>query len=436
MKLKPTPAALSGLLALVLAACTQEVPTDIGGSLLPSGGVRTFEVILEPEQFLVFDTAFSGYADAFDARFLVIARDFEGVLDANTLIRFGQKPVSIQVRDSAGAVRTDTLPKFAGGDLVIRIDTLRSRGAAEVSVYFTTEPWDASSATWTTRIDTGSVTLPWQTPGGTRGARIGSVPWTAGEDTLIIALDSATVFALTNVADTTRGTVFTIDNTSVPAGAQLRIAGASLRLPARSTLRPDTTVQVNVEPISTTFIFTPDPPLLGTTPRVSGVPAWRTVLSVIDGLEDLMLPCPDGTAGCTFRLGDATLNLADLLLRPTGSPPGFSPEDSIRVQAHPLLVLQNVPLSRSPVGVAVGGSRDAIPRTRFSNADNGPEAAVSVTQLIGPVLADTTSPGSAQRPSRFIALLTNPETFSFGFGTFREGPRLRLILTVQSEERE
>ena len=83
MKLRRSTGALA-LTTLVLAACTQETPSEIGGSLLPPGDVKTFEVILEPQQYLVFDTAFSGYAKAFDTSVKVAARKFEGVVDANT----------------------------------------------------------------------------------------------------------------------------------------------------------------------------------------------------------------------------------------------------------------------------------------------------------------------------------------------------------------
>src|SRR5688572_19782876 len=47
----------------ILGACTEETPSEVGDDLLPSGEVRTFEVVLDPAQWLTFDTTFSGYAN-------------------------------------------------------------------------------------------------------------------------------------------------------------------------------------------------------------------------------------------------------------------------------------------------------------------------------------------------------------------------------------
>ncbi len=430
---------LTGALALIalgLTACTRETPSEIGGPLLPPGDVRTFELILEPSQFLVFDTAFSGYAHAFDSPVLVAARKFEGVTDANTLIRIGTKPTSIQVRNAAGAIVTDSLPKFTGGTLVLRVDTLRStKAAVRLGLYRTGQDWDARSATWTMRIDTGGVHLPWTTPGGTRGPLLSSIRWTPGVDSLIMNVDSQTVAALTNAADTLRGVIIAIDSADVINGARVRIRGATLHLPTGSTIRPDTTITTDIGTTTTTFIFTPEPATVAANPRASGVPAWRTILAFREDFEDMTIPCPEAPAGCTLRLGDIHLNTAELLLRPTGSPAGFSPEDSIVVQARALLRTNNVPLARSPVGEVVGTFKATIAPSRFRNTDTGPEVALPVSSLVNSMLTDTTTSTSTIRPARHIALMTAPEGSTFGFASFRPGPRLRLILTASTEQR-
>jgi hypothetical protein len=63
-------------------ACTEETPTDVGDDLLPSGDVRTFEVILDPAQFLTFDTTFTGYTTTQQADWVTLANSFESVVDA------------------------------------------------------------------------------------------------------------------------------------------------------------------------------------------------------------------------------------------------------------------------------------------------------------------------------------------------------------------
>ena len=178
---------------------------------------------------------------------LASARKFEGVTDATALVRLGTKPTSIQVRDAGGTIRTDTLPKYAGGTLVMRIDTFRStKTPVRFGLFQTAQGWDAKSATWIMRIDTGGVHLPWTTPGGTRGPVVSSVRWTPGTDSLVMNVDSATVAALTNPADTLRGLMIAVDSADLINGARMRINGLTLHIPTGSSIRADTTIQTDV----------------------------------------------------------------------------------------------------------------------------------------------------------------------------------------------
>jgi hypothetical protein len=416
----------------LLLACTEEDPSGIGGALLPDGEVQTFQVILDPEDYLVLDTAFAGYVQAFNSSVRQVMLDFEGVTSANALYRHGVLPTTLQVVDSAGTTRTDSAISFPSGYLLVRLDTLRSRGTATVGAYQTGEFWDAATTTWTVRSDTGGVRLLWQQPGGTRGALLGNAAWSgSGTDTVTIPLDSAKIRMLTDTANHERGLVLVLDQAGTN-GASLRVTSASLRLSGKSTIRPDTTVVVTIDPIISAFVFTPDrADSVSAGARVSGVPAWRSMLTFRDDLRNVDLPCP-GT-GCTVRLSAAHVNLAELLLQPTGSPPGYSPEDSIRVIARTLLESPQVPLARSPIGEVAGATRSTIPASRFTNADTGPEVGLVVTDLIGAIGADTATTAADRIPHR-IVLLTDPESLSFGFASFRAGPRLRLILTISTPE--
>src|SRR5688572_30200235 len=169
MNLKTLSRGLLLITCIVIAACTEEEPTDVGDNLIPSGDVRTFEVILNPADFIEYDTTFAGYSSAQDAVFGIVANKFEGVVDANLLIRMAEPLRVISVRNSAGTVVPDSNPQYFAGRMVIKIDTLRTDSDVPVSfaAYKTAEEWQFS-ATWTLRIDTGSVELPWTTPGGTR----------------------------------------------------------------------------------------------------------------------------------------------------------------------------------------------------------------------------------------------------------------------------
>ncbi len=421
------------LCAAGLVACTEEEPTDIGGPLVPSGDVQTFEVILTPDQYLEFDTAFSGYVNPFETDIKLVARSFEGVLNANTLLRFTGLPTTLQVRDSAGTtVRTDSTPRFPTGYLMLRIDTVRSRGSGRLGVYRVAEAWDPATSTWNVRVDTGGVTRNWTTPGGTRGIAVGSIAWpSSGSDSLMIPLDSTQILSLTNQSDSTRGALITLDQSDGANGAMLHVSAAAIRVSAKSRIRPDTTIALNADILTSAFIFTPEPPKVNTATRVSGVPAWRSVLG-LRPLQELTVPCP-GT-NCRVALKDAHLNLAELLLQPAASPPGFSPEDSIRVIARALLESANVPLSRSPVSdPPIGVSRIAILRSRFTAGDTGPAVGLPITTLVAAIVEDTATIAANRTPRR-IALLTTPEAATFGFATFQPGPRLRLVLTTTREQ--
>jgi len=418
------------------SGCAEDIPTTIAGPLVPRGDVRTFEVFLDASQYLAFDTAFSGYLKPFETLVLIAAKQFEGVVDANTLAKLAKAPASIQVRDSAGQVRTDTLPRFPSGAVIVKIDTLGSSGNGTVGVYRIGEQWDAFSAKWRFRVDTGGVQLPWSTPGGTRAGLIGTAAWTSSVDSLVFPVDSQQIATWMAQDDTTRGALVAVDQTTSPTGTRIRISSVTLRLDAKSSIRRDTTVIVNIEGLINTFVSTPDAPTVSSTIRVAGVPTWRTFLVLRESLGDVTVPCPE-TPTCRVPLRDVHINVAELLLRPTASPAGFSPEVSIDIDAR--IAVEgggNIPLSRTPVTTEVlGGLRAPIPKTRFVANDTGPEIELPITLLFAALVSDTTAADSPQRPPRRIALLTIPEARSFGFATFRPEPRLRLILTTAGDRR-
>jgi len=144
---------LRGLAALCvlapLAACGEESPTDVGGSLLPGQAIRTIEVMLDPALFLARDTSFSGYSDPALANFFVLAKSFQGVLDAHALARF-DIPTVIAVTDSAGTLRSDSAPRFFAGRIVLQLDTPRSAAARPFTARAVRveEPWDPASTNW------------------------------------------------------------------------------------------------------------------------------------------------------------------------------------------------------------------------------------------------------------------------------------------------
>lgn len=426
---------LRALLALLagtmLGACTDENPIDIGNVVVPGGQASTFEVILEPEQWLDFDTAFSGYNTPWTSGLTLVASNYGGVTEVHTLTRFATPPSSITV-DSAGTTKVDTLPRYFNGHIMLKLDTLRSRGAGTIAAYRTTEPFDVTTANWTNRIDSATTKVPWQQPGGSRGALLGRVAREAGSDSIMIPLDSAMIATLSAPDDSTRGVLFVLEGATGSDGALIRVLSSIMNLDAHSSIRPDTVVKVVVQDVGATILFQPVAGQVSAQPRISGTPAWRTIFQVSSLLERLDVPCP-GT-NCRVPLANVSINKAELLLEPAPSPPGFLVEDSIGVEARTLVTAAGSPLARAPVGVVpIGRTANRIPRARFE--PNAPAAApvpLVITSFVIATMTDT----SSTKP-RHLALLSdaNTQSATFGIAAFKERPRLRLILTITPEQR-
>lgn len=414
--------------AFLVTACATDAPTEVGDALLTTDDVVTFEVILPASSFLQFDSSFTGYAKPVDALFGLVARKFENTLDANSLYRFSLPPTTIQVRNSAGITVTDSAPRYFSGRMVLKIDTVVTPGAKPVLLraFRTAEAWN-ETATWTNRIDSGTVRLPWQMPGGTRGPQIDTATFAAG-DSIVFRVDSQTIAIWNDTTNKARGAIVIAETN----GARIRILSAAVRLSARSVVRPDTVVAVDIVPSIRTFVFDPQPSPTTADLRVGGIPAWRSVLRIRPDLSSLTVPCTNGPPGCQVTVDSIHISSAQLLLRPKRSPPGFSLEDTTFVDVRPLALSPTVPLERSPIGGRVGLSR-AIAPTAFANPGVNDIVTIDITSFIAQLTSRNVT--NTTRLPPVLALLQIPEPGTFGFMTFEQSPSLRLVLTAAVERR-
>lgn len=434
---------LGALVAVMLlpAACAEELPTAVGGSLT-EGALRTFEVIIGPTVFLASDTTFGGLVGTGTVAFRIVAEDFEGQLNAHTLIRH-TAPTAVTYTDSTDNETTDSIPQFVGAKLLLEVDTLASTAPAgsTMELYSVVEEWDAGSASWAFRIDTGGVQLPWTQPGGTPGSLLGSttydpvIPDTATIDTLTIDIDSASAVVLADTLSVVDGVMLMGGN----GGTRYRLRSSRLFFLVRPLAAQDTILEIAATQ-SSAFVYDPQPgPTAGAVVRIGGFPGWRSVYRFrpIEDLElDLGQDC--GLADCMVPIGSVTMNYAALVLEPSYAG-GFRPELPPMIQALDVLESPGVPLVRSPLGTTRRGlTEGGVPVDKFSATPADPSPVdIPVTGFVRR-LVDPDLP--VEERSTVLALLPHSAGATFGFAEFRSAqtatpPRLRLIVSVVNPER-
>jgi hypothetical protein len=413
-----------------LSACIEENPTEVGDVLLPSGDVISFEVLLPAASFLVWDSSFTGYSKVTDAQFAIIARQFENAVDANMLTRFGQLPAVQVIRNTTTNLAVnDSSPKYFSGLLVLKFDTLVTPLTRPVllRLFPTTEEWDVS-ATWTNRIDTGTVQLPWKTPGGTRGPSVDTASWVAG-DSVVLRVDSQTIALWNDTTNKARGALITAETNNT----RIKVLSTAFHVSAHSSIRADTVIKVDALPLVRTFVFNPTPSTAGVSGiRAGGTPSWRAFVRLRSDLTSLSFPCPN-RPNCTVPLDSVNLSAAQLLLKPVRAPAGFPPEDSMYLDVRGISTSAGVPLSRSPLGNRISASA-AIKPTFFTNPTATDVVSIDITNFIAHLTDKTVKDADRLPPA--LAILQLGEPFTFGFATFDAAPTLRLVLTKALEKNQ
>jgi hypothetical protein len=413
---------------LMFGGCVEEGPVSIGGPLIGLP-VFTDEIILEAGDYLIQDTTLTGYTQPAAAPWALIAQAFEGELDAHSFVRFAPAPQTVAYRDDAGITRTDSLPTYLFGEVIVAVDTLRSVGLDETIVlqlYDIAEEWDPSTASWTFRVDSPDARLSWAQPGGTTGTLLDEVTLEPGVDTVVFVVDSTVIHRWQDTEDGTRGALIA----AVTPGVRIRTTTPAVRAPVQMRLhafpsaRPDTVVTGTVATVALTFAYTPDPGPDAAL-RIGGLPAARAVFRFRHDLPSVVVGCPDRCV----PLRSVTVNSAHLMLEPIAVPPAFMPEDSLRLRGRVVATSPFAPIERAPLGDTLIVQRAIAPDV-FVNAS--PELVrVPITRFFRGIAQQPAE--GAEPPSRDLALLEFPETALFGFGRFASNPRLRIVISYQQD---
>lgn len=412
----------------VLAGCTEESATSVGGDLIGEG-FRTFEVVLDGQTFLESDTTYDRLGTLNGAPFALVAENYAGELFAHTIFRV-RPPTQVTYQSASGASITDTAFTVVGATVTLVVDSLGDATAPiDIQVLEVTESWDPATVTWEQRVDTADVAEPWTVPGGTTGQILGVAAWATG-DTVRIPLDSAAAAVWMDSAAANHGGLIRLTTD----GARLRIQGLGLQFDARPA-GADTIVQAGRAGVNV-IVATPEPSTPdGSELRVGGIPSWRSALQ-FKPLADVLIPCTDGSTTCTVPLADVAISQATLLLEPliVG---GRRIERPHRVEGRGILRGPGVPVTRSPLSLVMG-TAPALPPEAFSPAPSEAyDAALPITGFI----RQNIDPGEGREAVFWLALLAqseqSPSMFGYAeFGSLQSAvpPRLRLMVTVPAQE--
>jgi hypothetical protein len=419
------------LAPVLLIACQEQSPVGVGDGPLP-GEPITIEVTIPWSQFADSLEVFGGYGSPEDLGKGILALQYEGALDARSLLRFDDYPDTASVRDSTGTIRPDFDLTYFGGRLVVRFDTIAStNGGVPVSLALgrTTTEWDATTASWDFAVDTINDQRPWPEAGGGPVIPVDTATWDpAMGDTAVFLLDSATIAAWSDPSDLSAGARVEI----LDPGYRMQFRGATLRLDARPSIRPDTVIEVPSFVDEVTFMYTPFPTPPPDGVRIGGAPAWRTVLNVaipevLDGIPDFcaLVPCP-------HTVDPGEISFAALLLTSRATDAAFQPSDSIRLDVRPVFDRSVMP--KSPLGPSLveGDQGRPVPPEAFGSAPGQP-IEIPFTTFARDLLRGVDADGNPAPNT--LALLSVFEPFSISFASF-DGPGspgepvLKIVLTI------
>ena len=421
--------------ALVASGCNDAVPTLDDGDSIPVDA-RTVEIILPFSEFVESMEVFDGFGSRADVPALHVALDYESDFQARSLFRFGFLPATIQVfppgeTQSVG----DTAYVPIGGRLVVTMDTLRAvpEEPVELEAGAILSNWDLTTAGWELAVDTLGGATPWAEPGGGPARSFGTASWNPQEgDTVVFSVDSVTATEWAREVNPARRAARI---SSATPGVLMDVRSARFVADVRSSINPDTVVNISANATGSTFIYSPEPGVNPSEIRIGGAPARRAFLRF-----DLPTRLEPGSAACE-GLGDlCPLDLtpdrviyAGLVLTGRASEPAaFTPRDTIRLDARPALAGDRVP--RSPLGAAIPAQpRPLLP----SLLEEGRRLELPMTAYVESLLGQALGlrEEDAGEVPRTVALLSPFEPTGFTFATLvgpgQEGePFLRLLLTL------
>lgn len=412
--------ALAVFAALAFVACGEQIPTLTDADRIPADLIPvTLEHVLGPEEFLLYAIGVRGETDLDDAPGLIVAQDFDGSLNAHSLLKWRPLPDTITFNGPT----VDFF--FEGAQVRSSVPDTLAVSADQLDFYLwrVTQPWD-STVTWTEAMS-DPVSVPWEEPGGTRGELLGIAQWSreaddASADSLVWTLSGNVLDEL--AAEENPSLMVTLEDANTFA----EIGPVDFVFTVRVLEDPDTAIVRTLQRVDQRFIMDQDPPEPDVL-RVGGVTSDRSLLHM--RLPPTLPGCESGACD-PVPLESVTLNRVVLELDPLPVTGGFRP-----IQNFPIFVrqlLQPELRERAPLGPLIGQLRttggDAFsiqmaPPELFlpGNADRSD---LRITPLVT---------NAVQRAESEIglALVVQPEASLFSYAWFGRTPTLRFVYTLR-----
>lgn len=421
--------------ALSLAGCADEIPTALDEDRIPVSPT-TVEVRVPFSEFGSNLQTFGGYGLASELGrqgIAFLAQDFEGILDARTLVRLSVFPRTIETPDSTGTTRGDDDFTFVGGRVVVRFDTTATSvpGPVTLSAGSIQTEWDPTTATWELAVDTVGGEVPWPEPGGGPVQELGTFVWDPAQgDSATLEVDSATVAALADTASAEadrKGLRISL----VDPGERLTVQVVRFNVDIRPSIHQDTIVQRTVGPGVMTTLVDPEPPAPGGELRVGGLPSWRTTFRI--DLPDEVDGSPEVCAvvSCPIALEANRINFAALVLETRASPPAWMPSDTVIMETRTVTVPERLP--KAPLGQHLGGPVGRRMAPALFGPEVGTRVTIPLTGYIQNLVIGETAEGVVVPTT--VSLLSAFEPLTVGFASFAGpddagAPFLRILLTL------
>jgi hypothetical protein len=413
----------------VLSGCQEDITVVLDSDLIPVEA-QSIEVTLPFHSFAKDLEGWGGYGRPYELPNEILAKEFEGGLEARVLNAWNNYPVATTVRDSLGNFGTDSTLTFVSGRVIARFDTLTSIHGDSVTLAISAIPrnWDFRSVNWNMAVDSVGDAQPWDVPGADPATAVATSVWDPSlADSVVFQLDSAAVATWADTVDAGNGVRLDV----VTEGTRLDLVSLIYLLDTRPSSHPDTLVELAVGSRGRTFIYHPVLEEAEGEIRVGGVPAWRTLFTMdlpeaLDGPAELcaIVPCP-------YTVTVESVSSAALILTTRAPPPGFQPTDTLFMDVRPVLEPSRLP--KSPLGNSLAGARGIRLTPDQFGEGVGAKIEVPLSSYVQGLVAERTTP-ELEIPHT-LALLSAFEPLSLYFAAF-EGPdspappELRLILTL------